>query len=351
MNEENRLRQVLDRARSAEEVAEGEWQAFLRSARRSLMVQRFAAVGAGVVLTVTGALGASAMLGDGGGGRVTPIAPTQQPSAVESAPSIPSAPPTDDLKPPPDLVEREVWLVDPKTDSLSWGTRLVPGGNALTRVIEELLRGPMGPDLESGFVTEIPKGTELLSADVVDGTARINLTSEFLERDSEGSRSILLRQAQVVFTTTQLESVDSVLIQVDGNPYAGVRDTLPTTRETRTYGLVVPAVVVNTPKMSQDVSSPLTVNGTVVDPEGDVAITLQTEDSERFTVDGYGRTICLQGSHARCLTDFSEEIRFDVPQRTEARLVVSARSKIGQATHAVSQGVSIPITLLPEDGG
>jgi hypothetical protein len=66
MNPEDRLQQILNRARGEDGVTESKWNEFATSARRSFRIQRFAAVGLAVVLLAAGAVGATTLLGDPG---------------------------------------------------------------------------------------------------------------------------------------------------------------------------------------------------------------------------------------------------------------------------------------------
>lgn len=66
MNPEDRLKQMLNRARGEGQVTESKWNEFATSARRSFRIQRFAAVGLAVVLLAAGAVGATTLLGDPG---------------------------------------------------------------------------------------------------------------------------------------------------------------------------------------------------------------------------------------------------------------------------------------------
>lgn len=66
MNPEDRLQQMLNRARGGDRVTESKWNEFATSARRSFRIQLFAAVGLAVVLLAAGAVGAISLLGDPG---------------------------------------------------------------------------------------------------------------------------------------------------------------------------------------------------------------------------------------------------------------------------------------------
>ena len=130
---------------------------------------------------------------------------------------------------PPGFVQREIWLVDRKTLTLSQMTRLVPDCCPLTNVlVTGLLRGPDPAEVEAGLATAVPRRTYLRDVRAADGIARVDLSSEFLH-EQPGKRTMRLRHAQIVFTLTQLPSVDEVVVLVEGELYQG--ETGPAGRE------------------------------------------------------------------------------------------------------------------------
>lgn len=370
MTPEDKLRRMMAGVRRDDGVTESEWEGFAFSARRSLRVRRIVAGAVAVIVLGGAAAGATAILGDFGGDKKMPPTNSQTPSGCldidapknpqacnyapqpSRAPSPPLAPsPTlpsgIDEKPPP-LVEHEIWLVDPKTKRLSWGTRVVPGGDKLTVVLEELLRGPIGPDVESGFVTEIPKGTELVDTEVVGDVAHIVLSEEFAGADRAPRATTYLRGAQVVFTATQIEGVDSVRLFVEeasGGASAYLADTEPKGRGD--YPDVAPVITLDAPKANAELTSPTQLEGSFISEEVEDAVRIKLDLSppKTFTVSNFGAGLCLQGPPPRgiCRVEFSEEIEFEVEQRTNARLVVYEDAS-GSALHTIS----LPVVLLPD---
>ncbi|MDH4170752.1 MAG: GerMN domain-containing protein [Acidimicrobiia bacterium] len=77
-----------------------------------------------------------------------------------------------------------------------------------------LLAGPSDIEAEIGMGSEIPTGTELLGVEVDDGTATVDLNAAFEE--SSGTLAETLRIAQVVFTLTQFDDIDTVRFRIDG---------------------------------------------------------------------------------------------------------------------------------------
>lgn len=77
-------------------------------------------------------------------------------------------------------------------------------------IVRALMAGPMDTDkLSTGFTETI----QLISVDVLDGTAYVNFASEGLHGGSMQESYII---AQVVESLTQLDSVDRVQFLVDG---------------------------------------------------------------------------------------------------------------------------------------
>ncbi len=79
--------------------------------------------------------------------------------------------------------------------------------------IEELLKGPL-PD-EEGLSTAINEGTELQSIEIEDGVARVDFNQR-LDEGVAGSALVTAIRDQIERTLLQFETVDEVIISVDG---------------------------------------------------------------------------------------------------------------------------------------
>lgn len=146
--------------------------------------------------------------------------------------------------------------------------------------LEALLDGPDGFETDIGMSTAIPAGSELLDIDVGDGLATVDLSGDFAT--GGGSLSMELRVAQVVFTLTQFETVDTVTVLLDGQEATeGIGgEGIPATGVDRgDFENVTPFVLVESPVPGQEVTSPVTISGIantfeanvaydVTDPEG-----------------------------------------------------------------------------------
>jgi spore germination protein GerM len=82
-----------------------------------------------------------------------------------------------------------------------------------------LLDGPLEHERENDAETEIPLPTELQGIDIDEGTALVDLPPAFYQI---GPRSGLLRLAQVVWTLTELPSINEVRFLERGREFAVV---------------------------------------------------------------------------------------------------------------------------------
>jgi hypothetical protein len=162
----------------------------------------------------------------------------------------------------PDAVESEALVYFAWNELIGAASRTVEGDDVPEAALAALLEGPDGFETDIGMGTEIPDGTELLGVEVDGGTATVDLSSDF--EAGGGSLSMQMRVAQVVFTLTALDDVESVTITLDGDAVDGIggegiqADDL--TRET--FEDLSPAILVESPTPGEDVTSPVTIEGT-----------------------------------------------------------------------------------------
>jgi germination protein M len=171
--------------------------------------------------------------------------------------------------------------------------REVDGTVAVARAaMEQLLAGPTederAHDLRVGTIgTRIPEGTTLLSLDVEDGVATVDLSGEFASGDIEDSEreSWATRLAQVTYTLTQFPTVESVRFLVDGKPAAVIEghEGSPIDLATRgAYADQRPGIFVDEPAWGGALTDPLSVSGIaqigVEPPEFQAALVRRTTD-------------------------------------------------------------------------
>lgn len=139
--------------------------------------------------------------------------------------------------------------------------RTVPSTRAVaTAAVRELLAGP-SPD-ESGLLTMIPAGSQLLGITIDGSVATVDLTGTF--ESGGGSASMLGRLAQLVYTATQFSTVDAIRLRLDGKPVEsiggeGVVVGAGLGRTDSTYGL--PPIFVDLPAWGGTLASPGRVTG------------------------------------------------------------------------------------------
>lgn len=137
--------------------------------------------------------------------------------------------------------------------------------------LRELLEGPNDFEQDVGLTSAIPSGTRLIGVDIDDGVARIDLSDEF--ESGGGSQSMQARVAQVVYTATQFAQVDRVRILIDGEEVdaiggEGLVVEEPLAREDFEFGgdfgdaSLVPPVLVEEPRLGEQVDSPVRIVGT-----------------------------------------------------------------------------------------
>jgi len=92
--------------------------------------------------------------------------------------------------------------------------RRVKGDEPLEAALQELLKGPSGAEKRGGLLSAMPERLSLRGVTVKNKTAYIDFNDAF-EENAIGN-IIQSRIDQIVYTATQFEDVDSVIIQVNG---------------------------------------------------------------------------------------------------------------------------------------
>jgi immunoglobulin-like protein involved in spore germination/sporulation and spore germination protein len=204
-----------------------------------------------------------------------------------------------------------------------------------------LLDGATADEAANGVGTAIPSDTRLLGLSIADGTATVDLSSEYAS--GEGARSISQRLAQVVYTLTQFPTVKRVLFHLDGQPVtvfsnAGLALDRPQTR--RDYESLLPVIAVITPSAGAEVSSPVTVSGLANVFEANVSVEI---------LDGDGHVIADDVTTASCGTgcwgSFSLDLPYTVEQRQDGTIVVHDDDAAGSGTYP--HEVRVPVVLVP----
>lgn len=85
-------------------------------------------------------------------------------------------------------------------------------------VIEMTMRKLVEQGSNGGLTNPIPKGTELLGAEVKDGLAKVDFSREFIDNFTGGSEGEALIIAVILRTMAQFDEVKKVQILVEGKP-------------------------------------------------------------------------------------------------------------------------------------
>lgn len=260
-------------------------------------------------------------------------APSTAPS--ETAASAPPATPT------PAAVTQSVklWLTLEDFTGLTVRQAQVTPPRFATAAVTELLKGPTQSEISNGWGTAIPTGSELLGIDLANGVATVDLSEEF--ESGGGSLSMRMRLAQLVYTLTEFQTIQSVALEIEGEPVTtfsseGIAIDGPMTRD-EFEDLMAP-IIVETPIAGQRVTSPVKISGTANVFEATVSIEILVGD-ETAAADFVTAT-CGTG----CRGTYSKNIPFQIPQETEALIrVFESSAKDGKPIHVVS----VPVVLVP----
>ncbi|MCB0996933.1 MAG: GerMN domain-containing protein [Acidimicrobiales bacterium] len=242
---------------------------------------------------------------------VTPTAgPTVEPTAEPTTgpTSEPTAEPTQGPTTEPTAEPTEEPTTEPTTEPggehrvlvyFLDGETLVVGGRTTTTAavgadaIEALLAGPAaGFEADMGWHTEIPEGTELLGLDIADGTATVDLSSEF--ESGGGTLSVTARVAQLVFTLTQFPTVDTVDVWIDGEAVEYLTGEGFEAEDLSREDFLVqdlanapmPIILVESPYVGEEAPRPLTISGLSNTFEATVRYQVTDVDGE-IVLDGF----------------------------------------------------------------
>jgi hypothetical protein len=220
MSAEDRLRDMMRAAHTEARATEAEWSGFVGGARRRLYARRAALLTGAAALVIVGAFAAIALTGDDP--APAPLPPIDRPSDSPTlSPTPPAKPGSVEI---PDF-EAEQWFV--ADEVLYWGTTSLGPGEIPRDLADDdpvselaafwlrtLVAVLPGPVEETGGSTAIPKGTELLHVGRAGAVLEVDLSSEF--ESGGGSLSMQLRVAQIVYTGTQFDGIESVRILIEG---------------------------------------------------------------------------------------------------------------------------------------
>lgn len=346
MSTEDRIKSFIGSADTEPRANESEWNDFARRAHGTLYTRRAAAALGTVALVGAVAFAAVSLRPSDG---PAPLLPATTPSATpEPSPSA-SAGPARIVVP---TEEHELWYVG--AEKLSW-TATVTGGPVKADVppddpIAQLaafwlgfqVGEPLGAVQEVGETTAIPAGTEVLAAYREGDVLFVDLSSEF--ESGGGSLSMQLRVAQIVYTATQFDGVESVRILIEGQEVEaiggeGLIVSTPLTR--RDFQDVAPNIVVEQPRPGQEFSPGDSASGFANVFEANVSFMVLDKDGKELELTTpFTTATCGSG----CWGDFTHVLEFPLTEPQEGRIVV--------LTYSAEDGspqdeIHIPVMLVP----
>jgi germination protein M len=244
-----------------------------------------------------------------------------------------------ETEPPASTVTYQVWFANDEGLFVSYRTS--PATPRVgTAALEALLEGPDSFEEGYGLRTSIPDGTQLLGLSIDDGIASVDLTSEF--ETGGGSASMQTRLAQVVYTIAQFPTVEGVVFSLDGEPIdvlggEGVIIDHPLTR--RDFAELLPAILVLSPALTQEVESPVLIRGSANVFEANVSIQI-LDENDKVLAETFTTATCGSG----CRGTFRIQVPFEVDHAQEGTIVVHDDDAAG--TGVFPHEVRIPVRLV-----
>lgn len=216
----------------------------------------------------------------------------------------------------------------------------VPGIAAAT--LRAWLEGPTAEEKEAGIQDPIPAGTELLDVTIDDGTAIVDLTSDF-ERTGSGTFGETMLLAELAWTITQFPTVDQALLKIDGrfkDAYMGHGFVIDADHplKRRRKDPVAP-IIVSEPSFGARFSSGDLVAGTANVFEATVSLRLLGEDGG-VLFEGFTTATCGTGCRGDYLEPFDFEIDSEQPGTIE---VFESSAEDGSEINKVR----VPVVLVP----
>jgi hypothetical protein len=207
-----------------------------------------------------------------------------------------------------------------------------------TRTLEALLDGPNETETAAAVGSAINPGTRLLGLHIRDGVAMVNLDETFTAQETPAIAVGSL--SQVVYTLTQFDSIDSVMFEVAGTPLTNFGGyELDAAQGRANFADQLPAILVQSPRIGERVSNPVTISGTADVFEAVVSIAIL--DEHRNTIaSSFTMATCGTG----CRGTYTTDVRYHVETRQPGTIrVYEVSAKDGSPLHVVE----IPVILTP----
>jgi hypothetical protein len=207
-----------------------------------------------------------------------------------------------------------------------------------TRALQILLGGPTNEESAAGVSSAITPGTDLLGLLIDPGVATVYLSEAFTAEETPAIAVGSL--SQIVYTLTQFDSIDEVLFDVNGVPltnFGGYELDRPQRRAD--FADQLPSILVRSPGIGEQVSSPVTISGSANVFEAVVSITI-LDEHRRTVASSFTMATCGTG----CRGSYATDVRYEVGTRQPGTIrVYEVSAKDGSPLHVVE----IPVTLTP----
>ena len=289
-------------------------------------------IAAALVIVVGAAL--LAACGDSSGGAAP------EPAATVTVTTSPTEAPSASSSPSPSAAPAQttVRLYFLRGEKLGVAERRVKHTTMpATASMKALLAGPAASEQDAGLGTAIPAGTRLLGLSIADGTARVDLSSEFA--GGGGSLSLTARVAQVVYTLTRFPTVRAVEVLLDGAPVealGGEGVVLDGAQRRADWRDFEPNIFVESPGVGAVLSSPFLLSGTAMVFEGSFQARLVDSSSRRIV------NVIMQASMgAPGRGRFAKEVPFSTSARRGTLIVFDQSMEDGSR----QDEVRIPVTF------
>jgi germination protein M len=205
--------------------------------------------------------------------------------------------------------------------------------------MQSLLTGPTVAEADAGVHSLVPVGTELRGLSVADGTATVDLSSQF--GSVGGIASVRMRLAQVAYTLTQFASVDRVVLEVNGHAVTtltgdGVPVPRPMTR--KSFAGLVPPILVWNPAIGSHLADSVRVTGSADVFEASLHIRIVNQKGIVIA-----RTNVLASCGTGCRGGYTVLIPYHVPVTQLGAIIVSDDDTDGNGVP--QHQVRVPVVL------
>ncbi len=213
------------------------------------------------------------------------------------------------------------------------------GVDDLDEALTALLEGATADEAAMGLSSTIPEGTELLGVEVSNGIAYVDLSGEF--ESGGGSLSIMGRVAQVVYTATRFDEVDSVRFQLEGAPLdvlggEGLIIDEPQARSTWTD--LIPPILIEEPPWGSTVGRNIAIAGTAELESGTVSFVIVDAEGLIIHEGDIGST---PGERSEFATNITLE---EIPNQGRGSIIVWEWMSDGSQRHVIEYPVTLVAT-------